>query len=1378
MPPHLLLSRWAKRNRPLLVVSVLATALACPLLGGERSWMAGGLGAGDADRSGALAAQFDPNEASGPYASLPAVGLGVRVDADLRRARIPRRIETSAGDVIVFEVDRRHYRVTDGETGVTGRERPVLEDLQLRNARFDPTSDQAPLPTDRARAYPVETDLHIVQFLTHPLAAYRDEIEAFGGTVHSYLPDNAQLVHAPSASLEQIAALPYVRAHIPFEPRLKIDPALDARIGRGEATGARYAALLVDADPARMASVTEKILAAGGRVDFAQPGTGRLDATLTPDQVDLLVSLDDVEFVDAWSPDEADVDLARAVGGANEIEATSGYTGEGVSAAVVDAGLRVSHVEWSHRAPLVFSNSGITAHGTPVYGLLFAAGISSAHRGLIPDAQGIFAASSELDRHAFHAALTDPDGPYRAVLQTSSVGNGRTTEYTTISAALDQVLFDFDVLTLQSQSNAGTQDSRPQAWAKNLVSVGGFAHFNNTLPSDDSWSAGGASIGPAADGRIKPDLSFWYDAVATTDDDSDTDYRSSFGGTSAATPLTAGYFGLLFEMWADGVFEGTTGLGRDIFDARPHAATAKALAINTAFQYDFVGIDADMTRTHQGWGRVDVKRAQDLALGGKLPLIVDETDLLTPGSSNRYVFTQLPELASGACEFRATLVYSDLPGSPSAAIHRVNDLSMRVTTAGGSIYWGNNGLRGGNLSLAGGSSNTIDTVENVFLLDPPKGQIEIEIFGDAIVEDSHVETAALDADYALVVSGNCLSEDSDGDGLKDDVDPDDDNDGVVDAEDAFPFDPDESADLDGDGVGDNADAFPNDPTEVADTDGDGVGDFADADADNDGLPDALEMNAFGSLTTPLAEIPSDGGSATQVVDLSAYGVVIGSQVTLSQLVADGDLDGESETFTLVVNDGEYVSGPLTTGAQCVGSLQSTTSDLNVTVTAIDLGGGVPGVTLAMTTSVAVDPLAACNEVAVEYQLSVSIFSPDFDGDGIPNAQDLDSDNDTIPDLVESGLSDTNFDLLVDDLAFEASVNPAPDTDGDGWPDFLDLERMNPLNDGTEFDMAAGDFALLDTNGDGVLDQWDALGGVDLNRNGADDQIEIFDRDGDGIVDAEDAFPNDPNETVDSDGDGVGDNGDIFPFDPAEFADTDEDGVGDNADPFPNDSSETLDTDGDGIGDNADLDDDGDGEPDLTDAFPKDDTEQFDSDGDGLGDHADLDDDNDGLSDLTESGVPDSEGMSFGEELDSDGDGLIDSLDLDSDGDTVLDVTEAGLVDANDDGMVDDSEFLQGSVIDPPDQDEDGIPDYLDLESQNALNDGTAFDIDGGEYAYFDTNGDGRFDSADFRGGMDENWNGIEDFREVPEPGLFVGLGLGSLVLLRRRNACRRKAGRN
>ena len=102
----------------------------------------------------------------------------------------------------------------------------------------------------------------------------------------------------------------------------------------------------------------------------------------------------------------------------------------------------------------------------------------------------------------------------------------------------------------------------------------------------------------------------------------------------------------------------------------------------------------------------------------------------------------------------------------------------------------------------------------------------------------------------------------------------------------------------------------------------------------------------------------------------------------------------------------------------------------------------------------------------------------------------------------------------------------------------------------------------------------------------------IDTDGDGINNAEDAFPYDPEENADLDGDGIGDNADT---------DDDGDGVADEEDAFSTDAGEWIDTDGDGIGDNADSDDDNDDVQDWNDMFPKDNRGSADSDGDGLPD---------------------------------------------------------------------------------------------------------------------------------------------------------------------------------
>ncbi|MFF3248959.1 S8 family serine peptidase [Streptomyces sp. NPDC002870] len=418
----------------------------------------------------------------------------------------------------------------------------------------------------------------------------------------------------------------------------------------------------------------------------------------------------------------------------------------------MDTGLRTTHQEFAAFPPIMHTaNTTSTSHGTSTYGQIFASGVNSTARGLLPQAQPIFAANSLVsDRWAHTAQLVDPAGPYRAVFQSNSWGSALTFGYNSTSAAMDDIVFDHDILICQTQGNTGNRSGRPQAWAKNVVSVGGIYHYDTVSRTDDAWN-GGASIGPAADGRIKPDLSNYYDAVHTTASGGDAAYTGTFSGTSAATPITCGYAGLIHQMWADGVFDGSPGQDRDVFASRPHAATAKALLINSADQYAFTGDSHDLARMKQGWGTASAGNLYQQAQGNnwQLPILVNETDVLTGGQSATYTLT-----TDGSQPLKATMAYTDPMGSPSAAQARVNDLTLKITAPDGTIYWGNNGLAAGNWSTPGGSANTIDTVENVFIQTPAASTWTIQVTASQVNADGHVETPATDADFALVATGN------------------------------------------------------------------------------------------------------------------------------------------------------------------------------------------------------------------------------------------------------------------------------------------------------------------------------------------------------------------------------------------------------------------------------------------------------------------------------------------------------------------------------------------------------------------------------------------------------------------------------------------------
>jgi len=247
-------------------------------------------------------------------------------------------------------------------------------------------------------------------------------------------------------------------------------------------------------------------------------------------------------------------------------------------------------------------------------------------------------------------------------------------------------------------------------------------------------------------------------------------------------------------------------------------------------------------------------------------------------------------------------------------------------------------------------------------------------------------------------------------------------------------------------------------------------------------------------------------------------------------------------------------------------------------------------------------------------------------DGIPNYLDSDSDGDNIPDFLEDRDSEPNGildafecqecrdpddddgDGICNSVEIDNDLDPASaDSDNDGVPDDVEfssrrdndddgtIDALDPDDDGdgvpTATEAPGGDYQR-DRDGDGIVDY------LDPEDWDGDD----FDRDADGLTNAEERLAGTDPGVPDSDGDG--------------FVDGDEVGP---------DPAAPLDTDGDGTIDALDPDDDGDGIPTAEEG-------PFDTDGDGVLDPYDEDSDGDGIPDGAELGG------------DSDCDGRIDRLD--------------------------------------------------------------------------------------------------------------------------------------
>ncbi|HEY3246222.1 MAG TPA: S8 family serine peptidase, partial [Phycisphaerae bacterium] len=503
-----------------------------------------------------------------------------------------------------------YYAIRLAGEPVPGHVRATDYRVRLQYEEFDPAA-RLPAIAERLTA-PPGSEIHLVQFVVPPLDSFRQQIGTLGGTILHFLPDHVYVVRMPAPVRERVAALPYVRWVGPYHPAYKLEISiLPLLLAPDSGVAARYSIEVFERGPRQEQAVAQRITALGGVVEFTVPEGFRLEATLTPAQLLEIARMDEVNFIDRWGgPAEADMDIARQIGGANFIEGTCGFNGQGVRAEVMDLGLRVTHLAFQNPAPLIHGiNTGDTQHGTSTYGIVFGNGAANmAGRGMLPGRQqGIFAAHSILvgfggtvTRYVHTAQLVDPDGPYRAVLQSNSWGSiSQTTLYTSVSAEMDDILFLDDIVITQSQGNNNSQTSRPQAWAKNVVSCGGVNHHNTLTKTDDNWA--GASIGPASDGRIKPNFTHFYDLVLCPTNFSDTAYTTTFSGTSAATPITAGHFGIMFQMWHEGVFAGFGG-GASVFADRPHLATARALLINSGSQYPFSSSTANLSRFKQGWG--------------------------------------------------------------------------------------------------------------------------------------------------------------------------------------------------------------------------------------------------------------------------------------------------------------------------------------------------------------------------------------------------------------------------------------------------------------------------------------------------------------------------------------------------------------------------------------------------------------------------------------------------------------------------------------------------------------------------------------------------------------------------------------------------------
>ncbi|MBJ2176196.1 VCBS repeat-containing protein [Aureibaculum sp. A20] len=359
-----------------------------------------------------------------------------------------------------------------------------------------------------------------------------------------------------------------------------------------------------------------------------------------------------------------------------------------------------------------------------------------------------------------------------------------------------------------------------------------------------------------------------------------------------------------------------------------------------------------------------------------------------------------------------------------------------------------------------------------------------------------------------------------------------------------------------------------DPTGL-DTDGDGINDVCDIDDDNDGILDTNEGCSTESVSYNISDgnnvaLSLNNGSNGSVFDITRIDNSFNLSINGSQLTS-AEINFYSAERNVEFADGTYYGAGSMSEVWSITSPVAANDETPFIRFIIDENGALevfgsktlngPLEPMIFTNGLTLNPVswnAVTNNFIVDQVVTgptymqgnisslVQECSVDTDGDGILDHVDLDSDNDGIPDNVEAQTtlgytapSGTDSDGNGLDDAYETTpgsgegITPT-NTDGTDNPDYLDLDSDN--EGGSDTTESGITLSGVDSDGDGLDDGTDATsdysdpgGTIDNPLSGS---VLLTDSDSDansgGDVDFRDATDNRP----DNDGDGLVDEYDV------------------------------------------------------------------------------------------------------------------------------------------------------------------------------------------------------------------------------------------------------------
>lgn len=471
-------------------------------------------------------------------------------------------------------------------------------------------------------------------------------------------------------------------------------------------------------------------------------------AELRPEDIEAVAALPDVVSIDPILPtkneDERSIQIiagnyfnTTTIAGPGYDPATQfGADGTNVTVSVVDDGVGIPgdggfYLSTLNAAngPLRGASAGAFGHGHlnatiiagstpygPVDPLFYNYGLGVAPRANIINIPRNRIGYTGTDEDVYNDSVVTP-GPNGAgaLISNNSWGLGTNGNVysSTVEGRFDGYVRDasFDsgvdpIALIFSAGNDGANGlTRPKV-AKNVISVGNSeslrTDLGGTAANNIDDVATDSSRGPAADGRIKPDIV--APGTAITGGRAGTDSLRGNIGTahrwSSGTSHSAAHVTGIAAVFANWWYQSSGGF-------RPSPALIKGVLINSARDMNGDGSSAAIPNGSEGWGRPNMKSILNTGVGMKY--VNDQVAMSDPGQE----FPIDGSVADSSKPVRITLVWTDPPGVADPALVNNLDLTVTVGGPGGSVYKGNVFSNGN--SVTGGAYDNRNNVENVFL---------------------------------------------------------------------------------------------------------------------------------------------------------------------------------------------------------------------------------------------------------------------------------------------------------------------------------------------------------------------------------------------------------------------------------------------------------------------------------------------------------------------------------------------------------------------------------------------------------------------------------------------------------------------------------------